>query len=321
MTNHASWPVRRGAASRAVGRDRLEAGAGSLAARLLGLVLLIAAWAKALDPELFAIQLGELAPLPSPVAYAVAIAAIGFEAGLGMALLLGWRHPAVLLLANATFVSFTGVVVWHLVGGGEPAGGCGCFGQLLERTPRQALWEDLGFVALSGLAWLGRTPRSAVPRWRPVAIAAISGVALAVCAPWLPLDDQATALAPGVGVGATRLEEVVPELRAGHHLVVLLDRADPASTDSVARLNERLKLPGGPTPVWGVAEDDPELAAAFLWTAGPAFEVRSAPRRMLRRLHRSLPRSALIDGGRVVATWTGLPGDRDLDALARGELP
>jgi hypothetical protein len=301
--------------------DRLPAVLGSLAARVLGGVLLLAAYAKALDPALFASELGDLVSMPSAVATALAIATVGFEAGLGAALLGGWRHPVVLLVANATFLAFAGVATWQLLGGGEPGGSCGCFGQLLERTPRQALAEDAGFVLLSGLAWLGRTARSAAPRWTPVALAPIAAVALAACAPWLPLDDQATALAPGVGLDATRLDDVVPELRTGRHLVVLLDRSDPASPDAVARLNDRLKLPGGPTPVWGVAEDDLERAAAFLWTAGPAFEVRSAPRRMLRRLHRTLPRSALVDGGRVVATWTGLPGEQALDALARGEMP
>jgi hypothetical protein len=124
-----------------------------------------------------------------------------------------------------------------------------------------------------------------------------------------------------VTVEATHLDEIVPELRAGRHLVLLLDRADPATRTRIAHLNERLGLPGGATPVWGFADDDPELSAAFLWSAGPAFEVRGVPPRMLRRLYRTLPRSALVDGGRVVATWSGFPSDATLEALARGELP
>ena len=53
----------------------------------------------------------------------------------------------------------------------------------------------------------------------------------------------------------------------------------------------------------------------------PAFEVHGAPPRMLRRLYRALPRSALFDGGRVIVTWTGFPSDAALDTLARGDLP
>jgi hypothetical protein len=291
-----------------------------MSARLLGAVLLLAAYAKAIDPQGFAVHLREMLPVPAAAAYVCGLVVVAFEAGLGTALLGGSRHRRVLLLASATFLVFVGIVGWQLVRPGEAAA-CGCFGQLLERTPWQALYEDVGFVVLSGLAWLGRTARPAVLRKGPSVFGAGAGVALALCAPWLTLDDHATALAPGVTVAATHLDEIVPELRTGRHLVLLLDRADPATRARIMHLNERLKLPGGPTPVWGVADDDRELAIAFLWSAGPAFEVRSAPPRMLRRLYRALPRSALIDGGQVVATWSGFPSDATLDALARRALP
>jgi len=293
---------------------------GQTSARLLGAVLLLAAYAKAIDPAGFAVRLYEMLPVPAAAAYACGLAVVAFEAGLGAALLAGARHRRVLLLTSATFLVFVGIVAWQLVRPGEAAS-CGCFGQLLERTPWHALYEDVGFAALSGLAWVGGTAPPAVQRWGPGVLGAGAGVVLALCAPWLPLDDHATALAPGVTVAATRLDEIVPELRTGRHLVLLLDRADPATRARIVPLNERLKLPGGPTPVWGVADDDRALATEFLWSAGPAFEVRSAPPRMLRRLYRALPRSALIDGGHVVATWSGFPSDATLDVLARGELP
>ena len=292
---------------------------GGLAGFLLGAVLLLAAYAKAIDPYAFADRLRDMS-VPAGAAYPGALVVVAFEAGLGAALLGGSRHRLVLLATSATFVMFVGIVAWQLV---HPDGTavCGCFGQLLERTPRQALYEDVGFVALSGVAWLGRPTRSDVLPWRSSLLGAAAGAALALSAPWLPLDNQATALAPGTTVGATRLDEIVPELRAGRHLVLLLDRADPTTSARIPDLNERLKLPHGGTPVWGLADDDPELAAAFLWSAAPAFEVRSAPPRMLRRLYRRLPRSALVDGGRVLATWSGFPPDATLDMLARGGLP
>jgi hypothetical protein len=129
---------------------------GRLAAIVLGVVLLVAAYAKALDPQLFASQLSDLLPLGASLALPLAIVIVGYEAGLGAALVRGWRHPLVLAATTATFVVFVGVVAWYLVQPNEPVGGCGCFGQLVERTPLQALYEDLAFVALSGLAWLGR---------------------------------------------------------------------------------------------------------------------------------------------------------------------
>jgi hypothetical protein len=293
---------------------------GATAARFLGVVLLLAAYAKAIDPHGFAVRARDVVPLPAALAYPGALAVIGFEAGLGAALLGGSRRPFVLFLTSATFLAFVGIVAWQLIRPGGPAA-CGCFGPLFERTPRQALYEDVAFAALSGLSWFGRPVRPGVLRRGPSLLGAGAGVALALCAPWLPLDDHATALAPGASVEATQLDGIIPELRTGRHLVLLLDRADATTRARIAQLNERLKLPHGGTAVWGVADDDPELAAAFLWLAGPAFEVRSAPPRMLRRLYRTLPRSALFDGGRVVATWNGFPADATLDTLARGDLP
>jgi hypothetical protein len=292
---------------------------GTVAGRVLGGVLVLAAYAKALDPHGFAVQLRDF-QVPAAITYPGALFIIAFESALGAALLGGSRHRYVLVVTNATFLLFVGTVAWALL---RPEGisTCGCFGNLLERTPRQAFVEDVAFVALSGLAWLGRTARSDVLRRWPSAVGVAGSVALALCAPWLPLDDQATALAPGVTVEATQLDRVIPELRTGRHLVLLLDRADAATRERVAHLNERLKLPHGGTTVWGVADDDPGLAAEFLWSAGPAFEVRGALPRMLRRLYRTLPRSALIDGGHVMRTWSGFPSDVTLDALARGDLP
>ncbi len=312
-------PQRAGATSPPAG-VRLTAIAGDVAARLLGLVLLVAAYAKALDPALFATQIGDLVPLSPSFAHAAAVATIAFEGGLGAALLAGWRHPVVLAASSATFVAFLGIVAWQMAHPSETAGSCGCFGQLLERTPEQALVEDAVFVVLSGIAWLGR-PAAVRTRWLPALLGTVAGGALALAAPSLPLDDQATALAPGATVATTKLDEVVPELRSGRHLVLLLDRAAPDAAVRIAELNGRLKLPGGGTTVWGVADDDPALATAFMWSAGPAFEVRSAPAAMLRTLYRTLPRSALVDDGRIVETWTGFPPDPALDSMARGELP
>ena len=129
---------------------------GGLAAAILGLVLLVAAYAKAIDPGLFALQLQDLAPLPLGLAHVLAVLLVGFEAGLGAALVVGWRTPTILLVTNVTFLLFLGVVLWHLWSPGDAGASCGCFGNLIERTPQQAVAEDLLFLGVSGLAWLGR---------------------------------------------------------------------------------------------------------------------------------------------------------------------
>src|SRR5262245_8742373 len=116
---------------------------GSLAARVLGAVLLVAAYAKALDPPLFAGEVQALIGLPATAAHVAGLLLIAFEAGLGAALLAGDRRPGLLFLTNATFLFFVGVVGVQLLRGEEAQVSCGCFGNLLERTPRQAFVEDL----------------------------------------------------------------------------------------------------------------------------------------------------------------------------------
>jgi hypothetical protein len=213
------------------------------------------------------------------------------------------------------------MVAWQMVVPSESGASCGCFGMLLERTPAQALIEDVVLLGLSGVAWIGRT--TLVTRWRAAmaAVAAVAAVSLAVAAPRLPFDDHATALATGASLEATGLDQAIPELTSGRHLVLLIDRTDPRTVAAIGPLNEGLGLPGGKTQVWGLAVEDREAAAAFLWSAGPAFEVRSASPAMLRRLYRTLPRSALVDDGRVVATWNGFPPPSAQAALSRGDLP
>src|SRR3954469_12746885 len=73
---------------------------GTFGGAFLGCVLLVAVWAKALDPAGFAEQIhaeGLDGFLP---AQAVALIALVLEAGLGLALLLGLRRPWVLVPAT-----------------------------------------------------------------------------------------------------------------------------------------------------------------------------------------------------------------------------
>lgn len=300
--------------------SRVAAACGPLAARGLGALLLVAGFAKAVDPRAFADDIAALVPLPPAAAGGVALTILSLEAGLGAALATGERAASTLLLANGLFAAFVGIAALRLGLAGDSRS-CGCFGPLLERTPVEALVENLAFFGLSLLAWLHGDIASRVRRrGRPLA-AAVSCAGFALLAPYLPLDNLVTELAPGRTTAAIGLRDILPELDAGRHLVVILDRRDPAAVSAVAVLNDHLRPPDGPTRVWGVADRDPESAAAFLWTAAPAFEVRDAPAHVLRRLGRRLPRSALVQDGRVLRTWTGLPDTIDLNALARGDLP
>lgn len=310
---------------------------GTLAGVFLGSVLLLAAVTKVLDPEAFAEQIhreGLDALLTAPT---VALVALGLELGLGFLLVLGVRRywvlvPAALLVG--IFLFLTGRAYWLDAHGLlPPDASCGCFGNLVERTPAQAFWQDLLLlVPPLGLAFLGRARGArAAPLLRTATAATLTlaGLLLAARAPQLPLDDLATRLRPGVapaelcmpdaGGGQVCLTTVVPELQGGHHVVVLAELSSDELGAAVPELN-RFVYDGagdGTAPrLWVLAATTPEEVNAFFWQRGPAFEIRETPLPLLRPLYRRLPRSFVVLDGTVTATYRGLPPLDELGAEA-----
>lgn len=310
---------------------------GVAGAVTLGLVLLVAAYAKALDPAAFAEQIvaeGVTFLLPAAV---VALVAIALEVGLGVALVLAVRRLWVLVpaaLLSAFFLFLNGRAWWLTATGRRTEEtACGCFGNLVERTPAEAFWQDLLLLAVPlALAFVGRprgfgrhgARRSTALRAAVAALAAVFAAGFAWRAPELPLDDLATRLAPGTEVvelcaGAEPqrvcFDHVLPEVAEGEHLVVMAGLDDPELTGAIDRLNAYAldAVPGGAPPLWLVNPDPLEAQRAFYWKWGPAFEVREAPPALLRPLYRRLPRSFRVRDGEVAETWSGLP---PLDRLA-----
>jgi uncharacterized membrane protein YphA (DoxX/SURF4 family) len=302
---------------------------GRAAAFLLGGVLLFATLAKALDPEGFAQLLqdkGLTLGLPPMVA---ALLALALEGGLGLLLLLGVRRPWSLAVAGAVtlcFVALNGWEWWRAAHGVAPAAGCGCFGNLVQRTPAAAFWQDLALLLpllLLACVGLPRGARALPPRrLGVVAVATAALVLVAWRAPALPLDDLATRLRPGVelpwvcaGVEPrVCLTDVVPELQSERTWVVLVDlRTAPTWIDELNRFATTDDHP----PVVALTSATTDEVAAFGWRFGPTFEVREAPAALIRPLYRRLPRSFLSEGGRVLRTTPGLPSSGDV----RGERP
>lgn len=295
---------------------------GTTGGVILAVVLLVAAWSKAIDPQAFARQIHQdgldfLIP-----AAAVALIGLAIETGIGAALLCGLRRLWVLVPASALvafFLFLTGHTYWQAVHGQLPAdASCGCFGNLLQRSPAQAFWQDaLLLVPALLLAFVGRSRPRGLPRWRlfAVAVATLAAVVLAWAAPSLPLDNLATRLRPGVSVaelcvgGGTAgarvcLSDLVPELQAGRHVVVIANLTDPAFGPRVAALNA---YAGRGEPLVVVTASSLDEQSAFTWKWGPRFAIKEAPAALLGLLYRRMPRSFEVKDGRVLRTWPGLP--------------
>jgi len=149
------------------------------------MVLLVATYAKAIEPGAFAEQIRmEGLDFLFPVG-AVTLIALALEAGIGTALVLGLRKawilvPAVALVAF--FLFLTGRNYWLVANGLRDAeAACGCFGSLLERTPAEAFWQDLFLlVPPLALAFWGRGSLAKGWPWRRLlaVLVVTSGVVL-----------------------------------------------------------------------------------------------------------------------------------------------
>jgi uncharacterized membrane protein YphA (DoxX/SURF4 family) len=301
---------------------------GLASAVLLGLVFLVAAWAKVLDPIAFAEQISREGLDFLVPAGPMAILAIGLEIGLGLALVLGMRQLWVLLPTGGLvvlFLSLTGRTYWMWSRGLlDDEAGCGCFGNLVQRTPAEAFWQDLlMLVPLYALAWLGRRvgERTGVPLGRAVVVGAavVAGSVFAWRAPSLPLDDLATRLRPGVAVeeictgGQTDADSVcldvlIPSLAAGNHWVVISELDNESFLEGMDGLN-RLAVDPQDGPLTVLSADPAEAHQAFFWQQGPAFDVREVPLALIRPLYRMTPRAFRLEDGIVTRTVAGLPGE------------
>ncbi len=297
---------------------------GIAAAVFLGLVFLVAAWGKALDPVSFVEQIRAERLDFFGLAEATAFMALGLEIALGLALVTGLRRWWVLAPTAALvafFLFLTGRAYWRFEHGLiDETEACGCFGNLLNRTPKEAFWQDLWLLVVPlGLSLVGRGKEGALPKRSLMLIGLLTAAVLVFAwkAPDLPLDDLATRLKPGVGVseicaGSEEnpeqlcLDALVSDFGAGRHWVVLSDLDEPTFLDAVPQLNE-WSTSQSEVGLWILTAASAEAVSTFQWTQAPAFAVQEAPYAMLRPLHRRLPRSFLVEDGEVTRTVSDLP--------------
>lgn len=289
---------------------------------ILGVVFLIASWAKSVHPSAFADQITSEGLAIVLSASAIALIALFIEWFIAVALLLGVRHRWV-VLPTAGLVTFflflTGRTYWRSLQGIEPEGSsCGCFGNLVSRSPAEAFWQDLLLMVPALLLIMLALGRGALPRWR-ILIAGLVATLMTLFAwraPELPLDDFATRLKPGTDpfewcAGAASssqvcMDAIIPELWEGEHVVILADLDNTDFQASVEDLNERYLDPELPK-LWVLTSATEEELFEFRFSYGPIFEIREAPQPLLKPLYRRLPRSFAVSGGEVSATYDGLP--------------
>lgn len=306
--------------------------AGAGARVIMGVVFIIAGLTKVWDPVLFyweAVSYAELIGIGRDLWPTLGRIAVGMgpvEAALGLALVVNWRSRLMLPVAAVLMVAFLGLTGTAWYGGSDMD--CGCFGALVERTPRQAFLEDVVMLGLLILAWWrGRDLWPAVP-----SRGLLQGAALAVllclgttALRFYPESDrlESSDLQPGVRVTGLALKGVDVSLSRGEFLIELFSPRCPRCRRSVPQLNHWVDTPGLP-PVVGItmaAQDSPDLAQ-FKQQLRPRYPIGSVTVSDWRRLtwRHGYPRLAYLRDGVIERVWefNATPSTRQLQTAISG---
>ncbi len=281
-------------------------------AGVVGLVFLVAALMKALDPRSFQEQIAAYGIFPS-LAPIAAWAFIIVEVALAVGLIVNLYPRVVPLLVMALLLLFIGVTWYGMsIGLGE---NCGCFGNLVHRGPEQVIVEDaimlLALLFVLVVLWSHRSSgvrtRLAVSLGAAVIAAAVTGFS-----PALPVDDFVTQLRPGAHFTAWPVDGLYgKDLNKGTHVVFLFTIGSDRVGADVEKMNAIAQEEAVKSAV-GLIIDGTEHLTTLMFEYAASFPVAAIEPRFARPLYRALPRVFVLRDGTVIRTWSELPAPSDV---------
>lgn len=279
----------------------------------MGLVFLLSGGVKVWEPVLFFWEAVPHAGVIGMGAYTRELAQLAMllgpiEWGLGLALVCNWLPRLALPLATGLMAFFTVLVGLALYQG--EGGNCGCFGALIERTPGEALVEDIAMLGLLLFSWrvLGRRP---APAWSRGSQVVLAGTALALVVGLARLVPdlarlQDSDLRPGLSLAGLRIGGAEADLGQGTYLVELFSPKCSHCMREVPKLNEWSRTEGVPPIValTSFVQDSSELRdfRQRLQPLYPTATISSTDFLRLTAGH-GYPRLALVRGGEVARVW------------------
>jgi thiol-disulfide isomerase/thioredoxin len=265
-----------------------------------------ASFLKALDPPSFAQQITLHYVSPASWSLPLAYVFIAVEAMLALALITFFKPRLAFLGSILLLLMFMGVTAIAWANGHTE--GCGCFGKLAARHPREVLIEDSAFLLIAVMGFLA-AKGFATPRLSRVLFPALLPLAvlLPVAGPSLPGDRFVTTFNPGQDLSSLAADDLRVRLDDGPVLLVLLGDSCAVCDEGLPRLEETAAAPGAP-PIAAVfagtsQKEMRKEARAWALTHVPPFAVASAPEKVLRQYYRKLPQTALLDNGIVRKVW------------------
>ncbi len=297
---------------------------------VMGLVFLIAGAAKSWDPVLFyweAVSYWELlgVSFENWASFARPTLVLGpIECVVGVALILNWRPDLALPTGLGLMLLFIGLTgyAWYQ----EADMNCGCFGALVDRTPGEALVEDVVMMGALLFAWKWGIARALPGMTRWVGVIAVAALLLTGVRFYPEVDRvENSDLAGGVrltGVGLTGSEL---DLGEGDYLIVLFSPRCSHCKRAVPRLNEWADAPELPA-VLGLNSfgQESEALKSFRDSMRPRFEIATISSSDWKRLtwRHGWPRMAFVRDGVVQRVWerSEMPTVKQLTTITAADV-
>lgn len=269
------------------------------AAVAVGILFLVAGLGKVLEPLAFFSSLPAYG-LDGWPRYPLTVLLPGIEVVIGAMLVAGWRRWEAAAVAAVLLGLF--IVAIGLGSSRGTLEECGCFGPFLERSPRDALLIDVGFLALAGLALVGSRPGAGPPLagWRAVLLVMLAfGSVGAAASSFLGAPAGVSAAAPAV-------EEV--DLSRGEHLLYLFHHECPHCAEMSPRVAGYTRAPSLP----GVVGFTFRTSASDLERYRARYDFEFPVQVLAPSTFASItgegavPQLVYLRDGAIVRTWLGL---------------
>ena len=274
----------------------------------VGLILLISGLLKATDINLFVKQVRDYEIISHNVLLVVtAWSVIVAEFTLGMSLILSFLTKWTIPLTAFLLFIFLGATAWAWFTGVTED--CGCFGAWVQRSPGEALIEDLVLLAALIPAWLGKGhPEKPVNhiKFFAVIFACVAGLILPVLfGP--PISQIGSPVSASIDIQQELLEiQDIVQMDIGHgaYLFVLMSTDCLHCRDAFKRFNiwtEETDIP----PLIALCANNKEQIQTFKTEFQPKFPILQITEDKFWDLLElgSTPRIFLIRNGGILKIW------------------
>lgn len=260
-----------------------------------------AAFLKALDLPAFADQITAHKITPAAWSGTLAFLLVITESLLALASVTLTRPRWTFVASAGLLLFFIGITAWAWAHGNTE--GCGCFGRLAARSPKDVIVEDSLFLVMAIVGWWAAA-RVEAPRRSPILFAALAPLALILpfVGPNIPADALVTTLNPGTDLAHLAADDLPGPLNEGPQLLVFLSDSCAACDSGLANLSDVAAQEGAP-PIVAVFAGSRRDARAWSLDKVPPFPVASSPAKVLRQYYRRLPATVLLKDGVVTVAW------------------